>query len=659
MGKPTNIHQDIVAELSRDAIALDLARALEGLFFVSGYRKLRKYDAPFTTMFCKPTESIANALLIEREVLALVANFSDIQARTIQIAEDIIASRAPQLDRQLAIILHADKSGDEKLRSWGREKGLTVIPLHRPSGGVLPPSTEVRQRLARELFASDPFAVTGPVIEDIDFFGRRNEAVELVRQLQQGRIRSLFGIRKVGKTSLINRSIKLAREVGTPKIAMVDCSLRQFYQLPATDALQAVAKVCKMAATRGYAHIADGLRSSDRVQDFGAWLKEQKVPLVLVFDEVDYITPDSTVSSHWKGDFAELWRELRVVIQEAQRHSAPIALLVSGVSSRCFHVERIGEVENPVLQFLPDACLAPFERGATEAMLRDLGKRCGLQWTDAARTAVAEACGDFPYWVRLAGSYMHRAIPLEGRPALLDETKVGPMLEQFVALEGGAVAQLAVENLRRVYPELYRKLELCISTGSLPLGEGALLVRYGLAKQLGLQAVVRSAMLMEGVRRHRQQAFDLAQANDASPPARERASVPDTEWAEELATINRRRNLLERRLRQYVRFALKTAPDRATPWHERVLRSVEDKRRLVLQARAVDVLMDQLFWKELGAVIEKNWSVFEHAIGDKRRFTNAVEVLNDRPDAHAKDIDPADIALQRRELTWLEERIMN
>jgi hypothetical protein len=31
--------------------------------------------------------------------------------------------------------------------------------------------------------------------------------------------------------------------------------------------------------------------------------------------------------------------------------------------------------------------------------------------------------------------------------------------------------------------------------------------------------------------------------------------------------------------------------------------------------------------------------------------------VNERPDAHAKNIDPADIALQKRSLGWLSERL--
>jgi hypothetical protein len=35
-----------------------------------------------------------------------------------------------------------------------------------------------------------------------------------------------------------------------------------------------------------------------------------------------------------------------------------------------------------------------------------------------------------------------------------------------------------------------------------------------------------------------------------------------------------------------------------------------------------------------------------------------MEITNDRPDAHAKEIDLADIALYRKHLSWLEEKVL-
>jgi len=637
-----------------------LAEALVDIFTISSYRRVKKYGGNYTTLFCKPTKTIASALLVEREVLALIANFSDIHARTINVVREIIAANTPQLDPGLAIVVHADKDGDSKLRQWAREKGLNVLPMYRPRAGALPPAAQLRQRFANELFSFDPFQVTGPVSEDIDFFGRRNDALELLRQLREGRIRSLFGIRKVGKTSLINRVITLARDAGTPRVAMVDCSMRRFNSLSAADALRALAKVSKLAAHRGYAHISDAMKRSDKelvpvFQDL--WQQGERRPLVIIFDEVDYITPDSPASTHWRDHFNHFWREFRVLIQEAQRQGMPIAVLISGVSSRCFRLEQVAGVENAALHLVPEEYLSPFARGASDAMLQDLGKRCGLHFDAESRELIAASCGDLPFWMRMACSYIHRSVEVKSRPLTLRSETTRPLVENFLITEGAEISKVALQNLRRVYPELFAVLVGAMTKGKMPLASGHALVTYGLAARDGESVVIRSRMVRLGLERLLEGERDV-EPSEATPVApRGRLQLEEGDWAEELAILNRRRNLLERKMRYFTRFALRIGAPKQTSWLERVLTALSNPRRAVLNSLSADVLMERLFWTELGVVIIKNWEFFEAMLGDKKRFEAAMNLLNDRPDAHAREVDMADIALQRRELAWLEERI--
>lgn len=652
----STIHPDILAAVQSDSTALRLASTLDGLFTLTGYKRVRKHKESYVTIFCKPTSTISKALLIEREVVAVIARFSDIHARTVSIAEEVIAQHAPQLERTLAIVVHGDEKGDEKLRSWGRERGLTIVPICHTKKTPMPTSDTFRRRIAVDVFSGNSFDVTGPVIEDIDFFGRRNEASELVRQLEHGRIRSLFGIRKAGKTSLINRSVKLAREVGTPKIAFIDCSVKEFYNLAPAEALGAVMRTCRSAITSGYANVVDHAIRKGPPEGLSSWLAQQRVPLAIVFDEVDYISPDSTVATHWRSGFADFWRDIRVSIQESQRQGGTVSLLVSGVSSRYFRRESVEGVENPVLQFLPDNYLGPFADEATDAMLRDLGRRCGIQWESESRKLIATVCGNLPFWVRLAGSYVHRAIAIDARPVVLDRVQTEILLNQFVAYEGADVAMVAVENLLRVFPELYDRLQECIRA-PLPLTDGALLIRYGLAQSIKDRAEVTSKMVLEGVRKleanRAARSAQVSAVGDAGPE-----EVGDVaRWAEELSTINKRRNVLELSIRNMIRFGLKARQGK-TSWHEQVLAALPEERRKALQPFAADALMSKLYWKELGAIVSKEWAVFEPTLGDKARFLAAMELVNDRPDTHAKDVDPADIALQRRELAWLEERVL-
>lgn len=654
-----NVKEEIRANVARSSLAAEVCNALDGLFTIESYKKHEANDWKHIVLHCKPTRTIADALLLDREVLALVINVKDLQVRTLHVARDLIASSAGRLDPAFMIIVHADAAGDEKLRNWGREQGYKVIPIYRPVAGAIPPTESLRRNLARDLFAYDPFSLTGPVLADADFFGRRNTAIESLRQLQSGRIISIFGIRKLGKTSLINRIVAAARESGDLKIAMIDCSVDGFNKLAATDALKAIAKVAKMASTRGYAHITEALNRSDKelVPVFDdLWSTKDPKPLALVFDEIDYITPASPTRPNWRRDFNQFWREFRVVYQEAQRMGFPLSVLVSGVSSHAFRMESFGGIENAVLHFVPEGYLAPFARHASKQMIKDLAKRCGLILTDSDQDRLAETCADFPYWIRLAGSYLHHAVDLQGRPRTLDSELVTGLLRDFVDAEGVDVAKVALEDLRRKTVEPIELLKRAAATTHLPLAEGKLLLRYGLATQIPAGVAVTSAMVKAGLAALAEDGTVLQTSLELEDATTSLALAPQ-EWAEELSVINRRRNLMERKLREFIHFSLKFAAKPTENWVDTALKSLPERQRVELASLSGDALLNKLYWKDLGSVISKHWSDFEKVLGDKRRFESAMELLNDRPDAHAKPVDTADIALYRRELQWLEERL--
>jgi hypothetical protein len=651
-----NVKADLRSKVSQDSLSSELSRALEGLFEITGYRRFVAYKGSFVSLYAKPTRTIANALLIDREVLALVANYSDLQVRTISVIREQIAREQPRLHPSVVIVMHADPDGDQKLRAWGREESMTVLPLFRAPGAALPPTALVRQRLSHELFSTDSFQVTGPVHDDADFFGRREQALDILRQLQAGRIVALFGLRKVGKTSMINRIIDHAVRQGNPRVAMVDCSLRSFSDLGAEAALRALARLSKIALDRGYAHISQVARTGDRslLDTYDSlWQQGRTATLLIVLDEVDYITPDSPTSPHWRNDFNDFWREFRALVQEGRRHALSLSVLVSGISSRYFRIAEVEGVENSVLHFVPEEYLSPFPAGAADSMLATLGKRCGLIMQPDARALLAREAAYMPFWIRMAGSYLHRKIEIESRPSEVSIENVSAAMDDFVQSEGAEIARIALQSFRRTDPTMFEALKHCIESGSIPAQTARPLLRYGLVRQMGAELRVESRMVLEGLR-----SLSEASASEGRGANVVSLNLEDSEWAEELASLARRRNLLERKSREFIRLVLKMSPPSSQAnWVDVVLAALPEPRRLECKRLAPDLLLNKLYWVDLGNIIARNWQQFERFFNDKRRFQSAWELVNDRPDAHAKEADLADIALQRREITWLEERI--
>ena len=90
---------------------------------------------------------------------------------------------------------------------------------------------------------------------------------------------------------------------------------------------------------------------------------------------------------------------------------------------------------------------------------------------------------------------------------------------------------------------------------------------------------------------------------------------------------------------------------------ERIVKVIETHRVDKLKHYHSDELIEKLLWTELFKLIEKEWDLFSTMFNDLRLLKENSAVVNERPDAHAKDVDAADIAHYRKSLRWLEEAV--
>src|SRR5690606_2544811 len=92
------------------------------------------------------------------------------------------------------------------------------------------------------------------------------------------------------------------------------------------------------------------------------------------------------------------------------------SVFVSGVSSKWFREGTIGGVENAALAFVPEEYLSPLHTGAANAMIIDIARTAGLIFDEEIAHTISSACSNIPFWMRKAGSYIHRNTPIDARP---------------------------------------------------------------------------------------------------------------------------------------------------------------------------------------------------------------------------------------------------
>nr|WP_314073878.1 hypothetical protein [uncultured Roseococcus sp.] len=631
--------------------------AFTGLFAIN-FEAVRQFEnGEYFVLYARGSKRVQSILGAEREILILGNVYDDQQARSVQFARRLINESDGRLETTLCVIVHQDPRGNAKLKRWGRENGLAVIPVYT-STGVLPRNQELERLLSYEFFTQDPFDVTGPVASDAQFFGRRSEAQELARKLQSGHIRACFGIRKIGKTSILHRVLAELKDNYDAVTLFIDCQRDDVFGLDAAGLLHSITRslLGLKSSGRAYAEVdasPSGPSLAEAARQFQSALGQFDRAVVLAFDEIDYITPSNGGAQQWRTGFVEFWRNIRAAYHAAARDERRVSLLVSGVSSRWFAVESIDGVENAALAFIPEEYLSPLPRGAANAMIKNIGAMAGLRFEEPALEAISSFCSDMPFWIRKACSSIHGKIETASRPVTLQKSVVASMLQAYGRDEGAALAKVALQHLFRVYPELRApSLALIVKDSELPAGVRRTLNRYGIVDMTGKVSgsMMRMALTMVA------EEVPL----DAGSAAKEETRPLVSEWAEELAGISYRRNTMERALRSlvinFLRMSALAAKDGISA-KSALLSAIQQKRRSELEPFNLEAIGDKLFWLELVAIINKYWQLFERIFGDKTAFNENASIINDRPDAHAKHLESSDVAMHRRALQWLDERI--
>lgn len=629
-------------------------------------------NGEYGVAFVRPNDALSSILLATREILVVMIPYPAVQIRDIGRIRKLQEQHKERLEPGMAIVIHVDPVGNERLREWGREWGVTILPLE--AAPRLPKGELLDAGLCVGLYQHDPFDLAGPVRAAHQFFGRGNVS-DLARRLRAGTVLALFGIRKIGKTSVLNRVLDEASTHHGMATVMIDCSDDNVSQMSAASLLdsisKAVAESLAVPATSPYATLQSSsvaMTPGEAASQLLTVLESSDRPVLLVFDELDYITPSSPVAPHWRHDFNPFFRSLRRVYQESARRGVVFSLMFCGVSSRWFSEESVAGVENAALAFVPETYLPPFERAESQEMLVTLGRACGLNLSDSACDVMASTCSDIPSWLRRLGSYVNSCYAISGRPTRLRDKDVTPLCAEFVEVEGAQLAYSSLRHLFRIYPDLAEVALHAIghSDGQRPMQRLiSTLGRYGL---LGATLTLSGPMVEAGMQiwleeeQQRESELPLGLSEDSSRngtsqiKAGSASAAGEEEWADLLSEVSRLRNILERDLREFATAVVRTelaARNDQRKVQDVLLSALPFERREQLKGLSVRALVREFYWLDLGNLIRKNWPMFESRFSDRKKFDLYMDIINDRPDAHAKEVDVADLALQRRAIGWM------
>lgn len=626
---------------------------LSGFDVTRGFTRTRGQDQ-LECFYLKGEPFIAELIGLERELLAAYAPFPQFQARTIKLHDEVFAEDRTRLDPVGTVLVSDDPNTAHAVREYllSDPERPPIVALSRAELLALRDANSLRSAFVEQLFRRDLFALESPLRTDTTFFGRTDIVAELFDRFRGGQNSGLFGLRRIGKTSVL---YALARRVDAGGVAgsiYLDVSSPGVYQLRWWELLQRIvselatplglqrgdrSKVRALTITYEERTAANHFKSD--VQALAEKFSGKRVLLLL--DEIEHLTFDISPAQHWANDFLPLWQTLRSVHQDTQ---AQLGFILAGVNPHIIEADRVGQFDNPLFSTTRPFFLGPFDLATTRDMVRRIARFMGLRVQEPLYQRLFEEYGGHPFLVRQACSQLAKHV--QSRP--------GELTTALFEKQRESIALTLERNVRQIlnvlaiwYPDEYEVIRL------LAHGDKASFVEFALGSAEFTQHV-EGYGLVRDARTEPRISIGLVRGHLSRQPRRIEDSDPADPEAL-LVEISRRRNRIEGAMRRFLREGLLFAEGKKA-MHE-ALTALPEERRAVLNQYGYKEMWDELYFNELNTILDRHFPAFEKRLAtDKPTVVQWMDHVNRcRSDAHARRLGADDIAYLRVCFRRLEE----
>lgn len=359
------------------------------------------------------------------------------------------------------------------MREYSDESGTLFVGFSldrirscRPHGNL-----DFRALLQSQAYARDLYNLPGAVTKSQDFFGRRRLLERLRQEIVTGSgHQGIFGLRKIGKTSLVNRLAQLVREDGRCFVAQIDLQRAAAIRADVPYVLWSVGQAIFDAHRR--VRDVKGLRLFGQYNlfldipdpntvaelydhDIQLLLRSRTKKVVVFFDEIERILPPKPTPDAQRN-FVQLWRLLRGLDQQ---FPGRLSYIISGTNPKCVEDSNVGAEDNPVYNYFTHEYLRPLTIDETADLLTTIGRRIGLEWETHAVSSSHSQTGGHPAILRALGSKAHDRQPSRRNAIRITESDIRAIAQDLLVERSSLLDQL-VSTLRDDYPDEYFLLTL-------------------------------------------------------------------------------------------------------------------------------------------------------------------------------------------------------
>jgi tetratricopeptide (TPR) repeat protein len=285
----------------------------------------------------------------------------------------------------------------------------------------------------------DLFDVHSPIADASTFFGRGQYLHRLTSKINRAENFAVFGLRKVGKTSLIfqlreNLSRILVAYVDLQSIASRRCdevyfrlasALKGELRVKYPEAPPLTSCLLDYDPRRTYPTVASDFHSD--LLKIRELMESNGTParVLLLLDEIELLVPQGQTAGFVGYD--DFLRQIRGLFQQERF----VLSSVVGADPTVCRTGKWGDRDNPVFQYYDEVFLMPLERAECDEMVQGIGEVMGISFDEASLYSIYEESGGHPYVARqLCSRIISR---FQARPLQVTSNMVEEGVDDYVA----------------------------------------------------------------------------------------------------------------------------------------------------------------------------------------------------------------------------------
>ncbi|MBS9988757.1 AAA-like domain-containing protein [Vibrio alginolyticus] len=625
-------------------------------WFITFCKTTKFKGSDYSFVFGRATDEIAEQFHFSREVLFLLTPSHHFLTRSLDFVDKLMSDYQNRLDKLCVVIISRDETLEQKIANvllQDKESRIIVPFTYDELGGENTCQLQI-ERLKSSFYERDLFAYETPLKTDTYFFGRQSIIQSIYGKYQTGQCASLFGLRRIGKTSVLYAVLRMMKMRGEPGV-YVDCSEPSLHIRRWNESLHFIitelsknlfeSDCINLNGESDYTERDASIKFEEDLEKIFKACGDQRILIML--DEIENITFDISPSQHWKAglDFILFWQVIRSIFQ---KRPELLSFVISGVNPKSIETSSVLSYDNPIYRFITPIYLPFFEQNEVKEMVGTIGSYMGMGFDDEVFTYLTDDFGGHPFLIRQVCSKLFKG--KKGSKKLVI-TKFSYENNREVLNKGVTdYLELIVSVLRERYPEEYELIEYLAAGDHDTFDEF-----YGLSEKLVEHLVGYGLVINSEGKFH----FTIKSIKDYINEVSNIKSTPKSNQ-EKWSRVSQLRNELESNLRTLVKRNLKYKYGVVKAKEIFVSIISPESRKKQLEAMSYqDIFSSHLYFQDLSKVIEKNWQDFGPIFkSDKGRFKQYMEFINShRADAHANDISSEDIAILEIAVDWLANQI--